>query len=363
MGKNILIFRIMEGKMRNKALSLLILLSVAALIAGCAGAAKPPVSTQPSLSVEATTPPQELVKIKVSILPFLSYGPIFIAQEEGFYAEQGFEVEFMRIDKTSEAMPALAQGQIDVASGFFDVSTLNAIAKGAEIKYVSDKGYLDPNGCAASTFVLRQDILDSGVLNDLKNIKGMKVALTPASSAEYALDVLLKEVGLSSKDVEILNIPLPARLEGMGNKSVDIAAVSDPWSLRMVKAGYGQYWHPWQILLPNLQFSINMYGPNFLEKHPDLGKKYMIAYLKGVRQYNQGKTPRNIEIIAKYTQMTPEEVSESCWMSMRNDGNIDLSGMAGFQEWAVAKGLQDKLVPLDELLDMSFVEYANQALK
>lgn len=323
-------------------------------------------TVQPSIaSTEApqsgTT--QQLTKITVSILPFLSYGPVFIAKEEGFYAEQGFDVEFVRIDKTSEAMPALAQGQIDVASGFFDVSTLNAIAQGGDIKYVSDKGYLDPNGCSASTFVVRKDILDKGTLNDLKNIKGMKIALTPASSAEYVLDVLLKGTGLTSKDVDILNIPLPARLEGMGNGSVDIAAVSDPWTVRIVNAGYGVVWNPWEKLLPNFQFSINMYGPNFLKKNPEFGKKYMIAYLKGVRQYNQGKTDRNVQIIAKYTEMKPEEVKQSCWMSMRSDGMIDIAGMSGFQEWALAKGLQVSLVPPEKLLDMSFVQYANDALK
>ena len=51
----------------------------------------------------------------------------------------------------------------------------------------------------------------------------------------------------------------------------------------------------------------------------------MIAYLKGVRQYNQGKTDRNVEILAKYTEMKPEEVKQSCWIPMRSDGMIDPS--------------------------------------
>lgn len=363
---------------RKEPLSFILIFTLFALIiSSCAPtAASPTVQSQPTaapVQTEAAAPaateepvsepPTELVKLTVSILPFLSYAPIFIAKEEGFFAEQGLDVEFVRIDRTSEAMPALAQGQIDVASGFFDVSTLNAIAQGGDIKYVSDKGYLDPEGCSASTFVLRKDILEAGTLDDLKNIKGMKVALTPASSAEYALDVLLKEVGLSSSDVEILNIPLPARLEGLGNKSVDIAAVSDPWTIRMVNAGYGEVWNPWEELLPNFQFSINMYGPNLLTKNPEIGQKYMIAYLKGVRQYNQGKTPRNIEIISLYTEIDPKEVEQSCWMSMRDDGMMDISGMTGFQEWAIAKGLQISLVPADDLLDLSFVEFANEALK
>jgi NitT/TauT family transport system substrate-binding protein len=348
------------------------LLLVSTLLAACTTPSAPQPAATVAPAVQATTAPAEatqavtsqaLTKIKISVTPFLSYAPIFIAKEEGFFAEQGFDVEFVRFDKTAEAIPALAQGQIDVVSGEFNVSTLNAVAQGGDIKYVSDKGFLDPNGCSASTFVVRKDILDKGTLNDLKNIKGMKVALTPASTAEYALDVLLKSAGLSSKDVEVLNIPLAARLEGMGNGSVDIAAVSDPWTVRMVNAGYGEVWNPWEKLLPNLQFSVNMYGPNFLKKNPEFGKKYMIAYLKGVRQYNQGKTDRNVDIIAKYTQMKPEEVKQSCWMSMRSDGSIDISGMSSFEEWTLAKGLLVSLVPPESLLDLSFVQSANDALK
>jgi NitT/TauT family transport system substrate-binding protein len=348
------------------------LLLASILLAACTTPSAPQPAATVAPAIQATTAPAEatqaatsqaLTKIKISVTPFLSYAPIFIAKEEGFFADQGLDVEFVRFDKTAEAIPALAQGQIDVVSGEFNASTLNAVAQGGDIKYVSDKGFLDPNGCSSSTFVVRKDILDKGTLNDLKNIKGMKVALTPASTAEYALDVLLKSAGLSSKDVEVLNIPLAARLEGLGNGSVDIAATSDPWTIRMVNAGYGEGWNPWEKLLPNLQFSVNMYGPNFLKKNPELGKKYMIAYLKGVRQYNQGKTDRNVDIIAKYTQMKPEEVKQSCWMSMRSDGSIDISGMNDFEEWALAKGLLVKLVPPESLLDLSFVQSANDALK
>jgi NitT/TauT family transport system substrate-binding protein len=342
-------------------------LLAAVLSAGCATA-----PTSPSISPLATaaesrltplsTTNPELTRLKVSILPFLSYAPLFIAQEEGFFKEQGLEVEFVRIDKTSEAMPALAQGQIDVASGFFDVSTLNAVAKGGGIKYVSDKGFLDARGCGASTWVVRKDLVDK--LEDLKNIKGLKIALTPTSSAEYALDLLLKDSGLTHKDVEILNLPLPARLDGLSSGAVDIAALSDPWTVRAVKAG-GVEWRPWQTYMPDFQFSINMYGPNLLVKNPEIGKRYMLAYLKGARQYNLGKTPRNIEIISKYTQIKPDEVQSSCWMSIRPDGLIKLDdpGLKAFQEWAVANGYQDSLVPPEQMIDLSIVQAANQAQK
>lgn len=344
---------------------IVLLLALAVLLAACAQATPQP--TQEIPPTEAPPPTEvaepESVQLNVSVLPFLSYGPFFIAQEEGYFAEQGLEVEFVRIDKTSEAMPALAQGQIDVAAGFFDVSTLNAIAKGANIKYVSDKGYLDPDHCSSATWVLRKDLVESGELDDLKNIAGKKFAYTPTSSAEYALDVLLEDVGLTSEDVEGLSIPMPARLEGLGNASIDAAAVSDPWTIRMVNAGYGEIWHPWEELLPNFQFSVIMFGPNLLEDNPEVGNRFMIAYLGAVRQYNQGKNERNIEIIAEYTGMEPEEVEQACWMAMKDDGRLDISGMAGFQEWAISKGYSDEMVPEEQFVDLRFVEYANEALK
>ncbi|MBN1148159.1 MAG: ABC transporter substrate-binding protein [Anaerolineales bacterium] len=309
----------------------------------------------------ATSP--DITELVVSVLPFLSYAPFFIAQEEGYFTEQGLKVEFIRIEKTSEAIPALAQGQIDVAAGFFDVSTLNAIARGGNIKYVSDKGYLAVDHCSASTWVLRTDLYDSGALDDLKNMVDKKAAFTPTSSAEYALDLLLKGSGISSADVEVLNIPLATRLEGLGTGAIDLAAVSDPWTVRMVNAGYGKIWHPWEQVLPDFQFSVIMFGPNLLEKNRRIGERFIVAYLKAVRQYIAGKTDRNVEIIAKYTQIDPAEVQQSCWMAMRPDGTLDLAGMADFQEWALSKGYLDQLIPVEQIVDLSFIKYANQALK
>ncbi len=349
---------------RNAVMALSLCVLAALVLGACASAAPTaPASQAAPVSQAAPIGASEPVKLKASVLPFLSYAPLFIAQEEGYFKEQGLEVEFVRIDKTSEAIPALAQGQIDVGAGFFDVSTLNAVAKGGGIKYVSDKGYLAKDGCGASTWVVRKELVEK-LDADLKNIKGMKVALTPTSSAEYALDLLLKNTGLTHADVEILNLPLATRLEGLINGSVDIAAVSDPWTIRAIKAGCVE-WRPWQTYMPDFQFSINMFGPNLLVKDPEVGKRYLMAYLKAARQYNEGKTPRNVEIISKYTEMKPEEVQASCWMAIRPDGQVNTAdpSLQDFQEWAVANGYLSAVVPAEQLFDLSLLAAADEALK
>jgi hypothetical protein len=89
----------------------------------------------------------------------------------------------------------------------------------------------------------------------------------------------------------------------------------------------------------------------------------MTAYLEGIRQYNQGKTTRNQEIIAKYTSIEPEILEAACWPSFRNDGSINMQSVLDFQEWAKMMGYLEKTVSSDQLWEPLFTDAASLALK
>ena len=56
------------------------------------------------------------VTLKVSLLPYISYAPLFIAFEEGYFREQGLKIEFVKIRGAGQSIPALASGGIDVST-------------------------------------------------------------------------------------------------------------------------------------------------------------------------------------------------------------------------------------------------------
>jgi len=358
---------------------LILVLLLGAVLTACAPGATVQDSTEPPIASTSTLPdatsqsivteeptvlpPSEPIKLKVLVLPYLSYAPFFIAQEEGLFEEQGLDVEFLRIDDSGEFTPALAQGQLDVAADMLSVGTLNAIAQGSKIKYVADKGYLDPAGCTYTGWAIRKDLLESGVLNDLKNLAGMKVSTSATTSGEFLLDMVLKDVGLSSEDVEIIDLPPPARLEALKTGAIDIASVAEPWNTRIMNEGAGDIWKGWEDIFPNFELSMIIFGPTLLEKNPEAGKRFMVAYLKAVDLYNQGKTDRNVEIISKYTELPPETVKQACWQTIKADGSINSQSILDFQDWAIAKGYQDSALNLEELWDSTYINYANQVLK
>ncbi|MFC2023722.1 ABC transporter substrate-binding protein, partial [Chloroflexota bacterium] len=72
----------------------------------------------------------ELVKLKVLKLAYLSFAPFFIAEEEGFFADQGLEIEFVPFKRSSEAIVPLVQGELDVLAGTLSFGLLNAMARG-----------------------------------------------------------------------------------------------------------------------------------------------------------------------------------------------------------------------------------------
>ncbi len=352
---------------------LVIYILVVILITGCspAATATSPITAPteaPAATVEPTSMPTavataEPVTIKIGLFPYSSYAPLYYAIAEGYYAEQNIEVEIVEFTKQSDAVAALASGQIDVSGGVLDVATLTAISSGSGMKIVADKGYVDPaSTCPYGAWMVRKDLLASGKLDDLNNLKGMKVVLTKAGFFEYAMDKLLTPSGLSVDDIEIVEMPAPSRLEALSTGAIDIAQVGEPWITRTLAAGAGDLWYPFETSQPNAQYAVLWFGPSITTNNPDAGNRFMTAYLKAVRQYNEGKTEQNVNLMAEFTKSTPEEASASCWQSFTQDGHINLDFIQDFQQWAVDKGYADRVMESDEYWDGSYLEYARQQL-
>jgi NitT/TauT family transport system substrate-binding protein len=354
---------------KSDTLHATIVLLIAILLSSCSPAprsAEPPTVLPVAQPTDTLLPTEsaEPIHLKIGYQPLISHAPFFIAQEEGLFAEQGLEVELIQFNRASEMMPALLQGALDVVAGSINVLTFNAIAQGGQAKYVASKGYIDPVGCSADGWVARVELINSGRLANMADLRGLKVTKNTGSVWDYTMDMLLAQGGLTEEDIEITDISQQAnRLEALGTGAVDIASLAEPWITRAKLTGYGDVFLPLQKLIPDFDLGTLVYGPNLLDKNPMAGKKFMVAYLQAIQIYNQGKTDRNVESLAKYTQLTSDEIKQSCWSSFRADGHINLQGLLDFQDWAVKKGFVDIALTSEQLWDSQFIDYANSVLR
>ncbi len=317
---------------------------------------------QACVPLSGVQPTPEPVTLKVLLLSFLTFAPFFIAEEEGYFAEQGLQIEFVEMRRSAEAVPALAQGELDVVAGSLSLSLLNAMARGAKIKFVADKGYIAPAGCASAALMARRVLVEAGELDSPIQLQGRRISMNQANYEGFYVEKLLNTVGLTLDDVEIVDIPTPVELEALGNASIDLISTSEPWVTRIVQAGHGVLWMPAQQVIPDFQLAFVLYGPTLLDENPDAGRRFMVAYLQAVRQYNRGKTERNSEILAEHTGLERKLLNEACWTPIRNDGQINVQSVLDFQAWALEKGYLDSPLTEEQFWDASFVEYANQVL-
>jgi NitT/TauT family transport system substrate-binding protein len=58
--------------------------------------------------------------LKVGHSTWVGYGPFYIAQEKGFFKEEGVDVEFTIMEDTAIKIGAMFAGQIDIAASTSD---------------------------------------------------------------------------------------------------------------------------------------------------------------------------------------------------------------------------------------------------
>jgi NitT/TauT family transport system substrate-binding protein len=308
----------------------------------------------------------EVIKLKLLLLPFLSFAPFFIASEEGFFAEQRLQIEFVKMSNTATAIPSLVQGDLDIVGTNIRVNLLNAILRDGRIKFVADKGHLTSSACSYYSVIGRRMLVKPGEPDTADQLKGRRISIGAGlpTTAGYFAEKLANTVGLTLNDVEIVeHLPHPAELEALEKGSIDYIIDGEPKVTRIIQTGHGILWKSVQQFAPDFQYDVVVYGPTLIQKNPEAGKKFMVAYLKAVRQFNQGKTERNLEILSKHTGLDRELLGKACWPQFRIDGKINVKSVLDFQDWAIKKGLLDKPALKNQFWDPSFVEYANKVLE
>ena len=311
---------------------LILLATVAAL--GCAGA--------------PDKQPVERTKVRVVYRNHLSWAPIMIAHAEGFFTDEGLDIEFVTQQRPVESTVALIAGDIDVKPGPLNAGFLSAIGRGAPIRIAGGMANLTSSGCTYFGIVLRPGIDTIGGNPTLKRMRAGSDGGT-----RFLVDRLLAQRKVVLKDIETIHLPDAVMTTAMESGSLDAVAVSEPALTRLKKVG--TMWLAGQDAFPGFQWGVIAFGDRLLNRERETGMRFMRAYQRGVDQYLQGKTDRNVAIIAEATGETLEQTRAVCWPDFDPDSRINWESIAAYQEWARANQLMTKTLTRDEAFDSAFV--------
>jgi NitT/TauT family transport system substrate-binding protein len=172
---------------------------------------------------------------------------------------------------------------------------------------------------------------------------------------------LLEKGNLTPDDVEIVNMDFASAVVALRNGAIDACDLTEPFITQVNNSRSGVMLIPTHEYCPDWPLPL-YYGPALLEKDPDLGRRFMVAYLQGVQQYNQGKSERNIMILQNYTRLDRDLLEQSCWMPVADNGLPPQKPVRDYVDWLYANKKISQNPSDDQLFDVSYVDYANGIL-
>jgi NitT/TauT family transport system substrate-binding protein len=157
--------------------------------------------------------------------------PFFVAQDKGFFKDEGINVQVVGpFDAGPAEMDALAANQLDI--GYVGVSpAILAAARKVELSVIAG---VNLEGSALAT---------SNNINVVSDLKGKKVATPAPGSIQYILmGMLLSENKMSFSDLELFpgTIKPPDMAQALQTGRIDGYLVWEPFVSKSVISGYGK---------------------------------------------------------------------------------------------------------------------------
>jgi NitT/TauT family transport system substrate-binding protein len=301
--------------------------------------------------------------IHIGYLPILPSAPFFIAQEKGYFTEQGLDVELESFNSASFQMPLLATGDLDFGSGQVGTEIINAIGQGLDIKIVGGNTQEHP-GQEMAVFLVRKDLFDSGAITQVEDLKGATISYNVERGlSEYLVTGVLSRVGLTLEDVNIVTMPFPDMNAAFANKAIDAAHDVPPLAGQVINDGNAVVLFNFEEYFKNAQTGVVYFGKRILEpENREVGVRLLVAYLKAVRDlYGEGWTnEENATITSNYTHIPVPAIIHSVEPFIGPNGELNQTFIEDIMMYYFDQGYTElsEPLPLSKIVDSSFMDEA-----
>jgi NitT/TauT family transport system substrate-binding protein len=159
--------------------------------------------------------------LRISVGIWVGFGPLFLAQEKGFFREAGADVELVKLEGPKEGFLAMAAGRVDAVGASTGILPLYLKDKNAFQLVVA----LD-DSAGGDGILARKDI------TTIAGLKGKSVAFDEGSLAQFFLNVVLERAGLTQEDVKAVNMSAGDAGAAFVAGKLDAAVTWEPWLTR-----------------------------------------------------------------------------------------------------------------------------------
>jgi NitT/TauT family transport system substrate-binding protein len=307
-------------------------------------------------------------KVTLGIVNTISDAPYFIADARGYFRDEGLSVEILPFPSGAKMISSLSTGDLDVSGGAVSAGLYNANEREIAIKIVADKARNGP-GYGFQSLIVRKDLIDSGAVKTLADLKGKKVAIPAIGSAgeQSTLNEACLKGGIKFDEVERVYISTPDMFAAMSNKAIDATIVAEPIVSLAKQRGVAERLMTVDQFYPDQQAAVTTFGAPFVKKR-EQAEAFMRGYLRGVHDYNDSLKDGRIAgrdaddvigIISKYSGFKDVGILKNVVpAACHPDGLPNEAGLQKDLSFIQGMGLVDKKLTVAQVVDLSFLKAA-----
>ena len=182
--------------------------------------------------ISACASPAEPATLKIAVLPIIDTLPMYVAQQEGLFAEHNVTVEFVPVASAPERDQILAAGQADGTIN----ETLAVMAFNKESIQMQVVRYaLRPTEGHGHFFIIASG--QSGI-TDVNGLKGVEIGVSQGTVIEFVTDRLLQSAGFTADEIKTVAVPkIPDRMALLASGELKAGVMPDPLASLVVSQG------------------------------------------------------------------------------------------------------------------------------
>ncbi len=241
-------------------------------------------------------------KIRILFPTWSGYAPVFVANDLGYFKKEGIEVDAKFEDERANVMAAMARGDIEMdmrTVGEYQGRPRDAKTPGVIIGTIDES--LGGDGVVAD-----------GSIKSVANLKGKTVAVEPNIPARLLLQLELKKVHMTLKDLTIKQIATADTVAVFSNSSIAAVATYEPFQSQALKTLAQRKPH---LLTsskdyPGYIVDVIIVRADDLKAHPDKYRKFMIAVFKAI-DYLKSNPDDFMKLAAPHFKLSPADFKSS----------------------------------------------------
>jgi len=276
-----------------------------------------------------------------------SWATAWIAKEAGYFANEGLDVELIRVGGSTRMVAAMLGGSAPIIQAGA-AAAIAATAAGSDVVIIGATGTVSPFRIMA-----RPEIKQAS------DLKGKKAGITTfGSTSDQVVRIALKHFHLEpNKDVALLSFGAqPEVFAALQSGAIEAGALSFPLYGTAAKLGMRELVKIGDLGVEDINGTV-ITTRSFVNQHRDTAVRFLRGFTRGMHRYRTDKEFSK-KVLGKYGKINDDDILEGTWQdyapTLQKTPRPSLKGIQFLVENHFAG--KKPTMKLEQFVDFSVVE-------